>query len=161
MKTIAVSGGFDPIHIGHLRSIREARELGDRLMVILTRDDQLIKKKGYYFMPYHERKEILQKIEGVDMVLPNIDDDITSAQSLERYRPDIFAKGGDRTENNMPEIEKEICRKIGCKIIYGVGGGKIQSSSTLVKRSSALQSGILSPTALAELEYSTTRAFLK
>jgi len=134
MITVAVSGGFDPVHIGHIRSFREAKKLGDKLMIILTRDDQLIRKKGYYFMPFEERKEILERIEGVDRVVPNIDDDITSNESLEYYRPDIFAKGGDRTEDNMPEIEKELCTKIGCKIVYGIGGDKIQSSSSLVER---------------------------
>jgi cytidyltransferase-like protein len=145
MIIVAVSGGFDPVHIGHIRSMKEARTLGDELLVILTRDDQLIKKKGYFFMPYEERKEILENIEGVGRVVPNIDSGITSNESLEYYRPDIFAKGGDRTEDNMPEIEKEICAKIGCKIVYGVGGDKIQSSSSLVKRSSALRSGLLVP----------------
>jgi cytidyltransferase-like protein len=135
MIIVAVSGGFDPIHIGHLRSIQDAREYGDSIMVILTRDDQLIKKKGYVFMPYQERKEILMRIDGVDMVLPNIDLDLSSTKSLERYSPDIFAKGGDRTEDNMPFQEKDACEKIGCKIVYGVGGGKIQSSSWLVKKS--------------------------
>jgi cytidyltransferase-like protein len=134
MITVAVSGGFDPVHIGHIRSFREAKKLGDNLLIILTRDDQLIRKKGYYFMPFEERKEILERIEGVDRVVPNIDEDITSNESLEYYRPDIFAKGGDRTEDNMPEIEKEICAKIGCKIAYGIGGDKIQSSSSLVER---------------------------
>jgi cytidyltransferase-like protein len=135
MNIVAVSGGFDPVHIGHLRSIMEARELGDSIMVILTRDDQLIRKKGYVFMPYHERKEILMRIGGVDIVLPNIDPDLSSTKSLERYSPDIFAKGGDRTEDNMPQSEKDACEKIGCKIVYGIGGGKIQSSSWLVKKS--------------------------
>jgi D-beta-D-heptose 7-phosphate kinase/D-beta-D-heptose 1-phosphate adenosyltransferase len=139
ITVVAISGGFDPIHIGHLRSIKEAKKLGDKLMVILTRDEQLIQKKGYYFMPYEERKEILESVEGVDRVVPNIDAQITSNESLEYYRPDIFAKGGDRTEDNMPEIEKMICEKIGCKIVYGVGGDKIQSSSSLVKRSSRLR----------------------
>jgi cytidyltransferase-like protein len=134
MITVAVSGGFDPVHIGHIRSFREAKKLGDKLLIILTRDDQLIRKKGYYFMPFEERKEILERIEGVDRVVSNVDDDITSNESLEYYRPDVFAKGGDRTEDNMPEIEKDICTKIGCKIVYGVGGDKIQSSSSLVKR---------------------------
>jgi len=132
MITVAVSGGFDPVHIGHIRSVTEAKKLGDELVVILTRDDQLIRKKGYCFIPYDERKEIMESIVGVDRVVPNIDDDITSNKSLEYYRPDIFAKGGDRTEDNMPEIEKVLCEKIGCRIVYGVGGAKIQSSSSLV-----------------------------
>ena len=134
MSVVAISGGFDPVHIGHLRSFREAKKIGDKLLVILTRDDQLIAKKGYFFMPYEERREILENIVGVDRVVPNVDDGITSNQSLEYYRPDAFAKGGDRTEDNMPEIEKLTCQKIGCRIVYGVGGGKIQSSSSLVKK---------------------------
>jgi cytidyltransferase-like protein len=143
MIIVAVSGGFDPVHIGHIRSIRDARQLGDRLMVILTRDDQLIRKKGYCFMPYEERKEVMENIKGVDIVVPNVDANITSNESLEYYRPGIFAKGGDRTEDNMPEIEKRLCRKIGCKIVYGIGGGKIQSSSSLVKKSVELKEKVL------------------
>ena len=139
MKIVAISGGFDPLHIGHMRNIQEARHLGDSLLIILSRDDQLIRKKGYCFMPYHERKEILMRIDGVEIILPNIDSDLTSVKSLERYVPDIFAKGGDRTEDNVPQAEKDICAKIGCKIMYGVGGRKIQSSSSLVKRSTQLQ----------------------
>ena len=146
MKIVAVSGGYDPLHIGHMRNIQEARHLGDSLMVILTRDDQLIRKKGYCFMPYHERREILMRIDGVEIVLPNIDPDLSSVKSLERYSPDVFAKGGDRTEENVPQAEKDICTKIGCKIIYGVGGGKIQSSSWLVKKSTAAKSQLLMTT---------------
>jgi cytidyltransferase-like protein len=139
MKIVAISGGFDPIHVGHIRNIKEAKKLGDKLVVILMRDDQLFEKKGYCFMTYRERKEILESIEAVDIVVPNIDSGITCNASLERYRPNILAKGGDRTEDNMPEIEKEVCAKVGCKIVYGVGGGKIQSSSSLIKRTAGLQ----------------------
>jgi cytidyltransferase-like protein len=146
MIIVAVSGGYDPLHIGHVRNIQEARHFGDSVMVILTRDDQLIRKKGYCFMPYHERKEILMRIEGVDMVLPNIDPDLSSTKSLQRYMPDIFAKGGDRGQDNMPQAEKDVCEKIGCQIIYGVGGGKIQSSSWLVKKSAGAKSGLLMAT---------------
>ena len=131
---VAVSGGFDPIHIGHIRNIKEAKKLGNKLVVILTTDEQLIKKKGFCFMPLKERKEILESIKYVDQVFISIDKDITSAESLEIVRPNIFAKGGDRTPENMPEIEKEICKKIECKIVYNVGGKKIQSSSALVKK---------------------------
>ena len=143
MIKVAVSGGFDPVHIGHIRSIKEAAKLGDELVVVLTRDDQLIKKKGYYFVPYDERKEIMESIVGVDKVVPNIDDDITSNQSLDYYRPDIFAKGGDRTEDNMPEVEKFLCKNINCRIVYGVGGSKIQSSSSLVSRASESRDKVL------------------
>lgn len=134
MITVAISGGFDPIHIGHLRSIREAAKLGDWLIVILTRDDQLVQKKGYCFMPFEERKEILEGVRGIGAVVPNIDAGVTSDKSLEYYQPNIFAKGGDRTEDNMPDEEKRVCERIGCKIVYGVGGDKVQSSQTLLKR---------------------------
>jgi cytidyltransferase-like protein len=134
MKTVAVSGGFDPIHIGHVRHIKEAKKLGDKLMVILTRDDQLIKKKGYVFMVYDERKEILENIIGVDEVVENVDKDITSNESLEFYKPDIFAKGGDRTPESMPEEEILVCERIKCKIAYDIGGEKIESSSALVEK---------------------------
>lgn len=134
MKIVATSGGFDPLHFAHVRHIKEAKKLGDWLLVILTRDDQLIKKKSFVFMPYEERKEILEAISWVDEVVENIDEDITSVESLKKYKPNLFCKGGDRTPDNMPIEEIEVCKKIGCKIIYGVGGDKIQSSSELVKK---------------------------
>lgn len=132
MRVVAVSGGFDPIHIGHIRSIKEAKELGGRLIVILTRDDQLVVKKGYAFMPYEERKAILESIKWVDEVVENVDKGIESFESLNLYKPNIFAKGGDRILDTMPIREIEICERIGCRIVYGIGGGKIQSSSQLV-----------------------------
>ena len=132
MRIVAVSGGFDPLHVGHIRYIREASKLGDELIVMLTRDDQLEAKKGFVFMPYIERKEILESIVGVNKVVQNIDESIEVYQTLEYYEPDIFAKGGDRTTGNMPKSEIDMCNNIGCEIIYGVGGGKIQASSGLV-----------------------------
>ncbi|MFO7997294.1 MAG: adenylyltransferase/cytidyltransferase family protein [Dehalococcoidia bacterium] len=135
MKRVAVSGGFDPIHVGHIRHIKHASKLGDLLIVILTRDDQLIAKKGYVFMPYEEREEILKALKWVDMVVPNIDDTIEAAESLEQYKPDIFAKGGDRTSFTMPEREVNVCNRIRCELVYGVGGyEKVESSSELVKQ---------------------------
>jgi D-beta-D-heptose 7-phosphate kinase/D-beta-D-heptose 1-phosphate adenosyltransferase len=108
--------------------------LGDKLIVVLTRDDQLMQKKGYVFMSYEERKEILKAIRGVDEVVPNIGDGIDMCRSLIHYRPNVFAQGGDRVPGNIVEEEVEVCKEIGCKIVYGVGGGKIQSSSWLVKK---------------------------
>ena len=86
-------------------------------------------------MPYKERSEIIGAIRGVDSVVLNIDNDGTTAKSLEWYKPDIFAKGGDRTEESMPKNELEVCRDLGIEIVYNVGGEKIQSSSKLVERS--------------------------
>jgi len=134
--TVAVSGGFDPPHVGHIRLFREAKKFGDRLVVILNNDNWLIKKKGYVFMPQHERKELIEAIEGVDKVmltrhLKNAEDMSVCAELL-HLEPDIFANGGDRKLDNIPEAE--ICTRINCKMVFGVGkGGKVQSSSWLLK----------------------------
>jgi D-beta-D-heptose 7-phosphate kinase/D-beta-D-heptose 1-phosphate adenosyltransferase len=134
MKTIvAVSGGFDPLHRGHIRYLKEAKQLGDELVVILNTDVFLIKKKGYLFMPYRERKEILESVRCVDRVVRCIDKDQTVAKTLELVRPHVFAKGGDRTIENIPESERATCQKWGIKLVFGVGGKKIQSSSWLIK----------------------------
>jgi D-beta-D-heptose 7-phosphate kinase/D-beta-D-heptose 1-phosphate adenosyltransferase len=132
---VAVSGGFDPIHPGHIRMFKEAKALGDELVVILNNDNWLLKKKGYVFMHEKERKEVIESIRYVDRVVltkhkPD-DKDRSVTQALEELRPDIFANGGDRTAKNVPEVP--LCQKIGCKMIWNVGhGGKVQSSSALV-----------------------------
>lgn len=131
---VAVSGGFDPIHVGHIRYLRDAKSLGDELVVILNSDRFLKKKKGYVFMPYKERKEILESIKYVDRVIPCIDNDQTVAKTLEQLRPNIFAKGGDRTIESLPKREIETCKKLGIKLVLGVGGKKVQSSSWLIKK---------------------------
>lgn len=131
---VAVSGGFDPLHIGHIRHFHEAKKLGTHLYVFLQTDKWLKKKKGYVFMPYEERKEILLALRDVDFVIKVIDEDMTVARTLELIHPHIFAKGGDREPENMPKKEIEVCKKLGIKIVYGVGGKKVQSSSWLVDR---------------------------
>jgi D-beta-D-heptose 7-phosphate kinase/D-beta-D-heptose 1-phosphate adenosyltransferase len=133
---VAVSGGFDPIHIGHIRMFREAKKMGDKLVVILNNDNWLMKKKGFVFMPQLERKEILESIEGIDdVVLTNHAKntrDKSVCNELQKIRPDIFVNGGDRTRDNIPEVAT--CRKIGCSMVFNIGkGGKIQSSSWLTK----------------------------
>ena len=134
MTVVAVSGGFDPVHKGHILHFREAKSLGDHLLVILHSDQWLIDKKGFVFMPYEERKAILESIKYVDEVVPAVDDDPSVCKSLEYYKPDVFAKGGDRIEGNLPQRELDVCRKHGIKIVYGVGGKKIQSSSELARK---------------------------
>ncbi len=136
MTKVAISGGFDPLHIGHIRLIREAGKLGDELIIILNTDTFLLNKKGYIVMAQQERKEILENIKGVSRVVISIDKDQTVANSIRHYMPNIFANGGDRNPNNNPIPDNEIsaCKEVGCEIVYGVGGGKIQSSSGLVKR---------------------------
>jgi cytidyltransferase-like protein len=130
---IAVSGGFDPLTIGHVRYIQEAAKLGTRLTVILNTDNFLFKKKGYVFMDYHERKEVIEAIKGVDDVFMCIDLDDTVRKSLQVLRPNIFAKGGDRTVANIPEYG--VCREEGIRVVFGIGGSdKPQSSSWLCEK---------------------------
>ena len=132
-KTVAVSGGFDPLHVGHVRYIKEASRYG-RVIVFLNSDDWLTAKKGRPFMNYEERKEILEALKYVHEVVPVIDEGNTVAETIRLHRPDYFAKGGDRTIENIPEEEKRACTASNTKILTGIGGGKIQSSSWLIKK---------------------------
>jgi len=127
---VVVSGGFDCLHIGHIRLLKKARELG-YLVVILNSDRFLTIKKGRPFMPFEERKEILESIKYVDRVIPCIDKDQSVCKTLKKLKPDIFANGGDRIDGNIPEAE--VCEENNIKMIFGVGGGKIESSSNLIK----------------------------
>jgi len=129
-KIVAVSGGFDPVHVGHLRLFKEARKLGDKLIVFLNQDHFLMNKKGFVFMPFEERKEILENFSVVDEVLPVIDSDVTVCETLKKYKPDIFANGGDRHEKTTPEYDT--CNELGIEMCFRVVG-QIQSSSKLVK----------------------------
>jgi cytidyltransferase-like protein len=131
---VAVCGGFDPIHVGHIKHFRDAKRLGDILVVMLNTDDWLTKKKGYIFMSFEERKEIIESIRYVDKVTPVIDANGSVAKTLEQLKPNIFAKGGDRTIDNIPESEINVCERLGIKIVFGVGGGKVQSSSWLIDK---------------------------
>ena len=129
---IAVSGGFDPVHIGHIRMIRDASRYGD-VMVIINSDDWLQRKKGYIFMPYEERAEIMGNIKGVTLITSVDDSDGTVCQALRRHKPDAFANGGDRKTENTPEMD--LCEELGIQLMWAVGGGdKPQSSSWLVDK---------------------------
>jgi D-beta-D-heptose 7-phosphate kinase/D-beta-D-heptose 1-phosphate adenosyltransferase len=132
---VAVSGGFDPIHAGHIRYFQEASKLGDKLVVILNNDNWLKLKKGYSFMNEAGRKEIIEAIKGVDEVIISFHKegttDMSVCEELKKIKPDIFVNGGDRKLDNIPEVP--VCEKIGCKMIFNIGkGGKIQSSSWLL-----------------------------
>jgi cytidyltransferase-like protein len=143
-KIVAVSGGFDPIHIGHVRMFQEAKKLGDELVVILNNDHWLTAKKGFAFMPQQERAEIIAAYSFVDRVFITGHEqggDYTDplwrsvCRELESLRPDIFANGGDRKSDNIPEYE--VCEKLGIEMIFNVGeGGKVQSSSWLIDKAS-------------------------
>ncbi len=130
-KTVAVSGGFDPVHVGHVRMIAEAAKLGD-VVVIANSDDWLMRKKGYVFMSWEERQEILYNFKGVVDVYEAVDDDDSVCKTLKKLNPDIFANGGDRKDDNVPEVA--LCDKMGIELRWNVGGDKIQSSSELVAK---------------------------
>ena len=139
---VAVSGGFDPIHVGHIRLFYAARVLGDELVVILNNDNWFSIKGRHIFMPEQERKEIIEALKPVDRVVltkhqpskkkyDRTSKEYSVCEALEELRPDIFANGGDRFEDDVPEVAT--CKKIGCKAVFNVGdGGKMQSSSWLL-----------------------------
>lgn len=134
---VVTAGGWDPIHGAHIAHLLAARSLGDMLIVITHTDEIMVRKKGYAFLPLEDRLAILRQLRCVDQVVVAEelgDQDGTVTRSLQTIGPDIFAKGGDRTgPENMPPGELEVCDKLGIKIVYGVGGGKVQSSSELVR----------------------------
>ncbi|MFC1945199.1 adenylyltransferase/cytidyltransferase family protein [Chloroflexota bacterium] len=133
---VAVCGKFDPLHNGHIDHIIKASKLGDALLVITGDDDIVAMGKGVCYIPLSYRILILEGlllrlcIEG--SVVVSIDKDGTATETIRKYKPDILAKGGDRTENNMPRNEVEACKDVGCKIVYGIGD-LLNSSSRMVK----------------------------
>ncbi len=136
---VAVSGGWDPIHIGHVRLFKESRKLGDKLVVILNNDNWLMAKKGYAFMSERERKEIIESIRSVDKVIltrhPRNPADMSVCAELRSLKPDIFANGGDRKPDGDPVPEVALCEQLGIEMVYNVGrGGKVQSSSWLLEK---------------------------
>lgn len=132
MIKVAVSGGFDPVHVGHLRMFQEAKKLGDHLTVILNCDDWLVRKKGKFFMCAEERAEIIKGFACVDDVYIHQSDKDDVSDALRIVSPHVFANGGDRKVDNTPE--GNVCAELGIRMYFGVGGGKVQSSSELTKK---------------------------
>ena len=154
-NVIIVSGGFDPVHKGHIRMFREAANLGHQVIVGLNSDEWLTRKKGKPFMEFEERKEILEGFKYVNQVIPFDDSDDSACDLIKRvhniydgdefehdyedighggmvsYYQIYFANGGDRTKENVPEMD--VCKKLDVTMLWGVGGGKIQSSSWLIE----------------------------
>ena len=125
---VAVSGYFDPIHVGHLEYLKMAKELGDSLVVIVNNNYQCKLKKGKPFMDENDRLEIVKALRFVDEVFLSVDQDRTVCKSLEAVKPDIFANGGDRATSEVPETP--VCKKYNIKMVDGLGN-KIRSSSNL------------------------------
>ena len=138
MKGIVITSGFfNPIHSGHLNLFREAKALGDFLVVIVNNDEQVKVKGSTTFMSEAERIAIIQDLKHVDSAFLSIDKSGSIAQSLravaQKYSGELFfAKGGDRNSGNIPEEETKACQEFNIKVINGVGGGKVQSSSWLI-----------------------------
>ena len=128
MKIVATSGYFDPLHVGHLECLELAKQLGDKLIVIVNSDLQAKLKKGKSFMSENDRMKIVSALKCVDEVFLSIDKDKTQCKSLEYLKPNIFAKGGDRLSNEIPE--SKTCHELGIEIIDGLGD-KIRSSSDI------------------------------
>ena len=144
-----VSGGFDPVHIGHVRLFQEAKKLGDELVVVINNDNWKRQKRKHVFMPEHERKEIIEAFACVDRVIltnhrkdPKTPRDMSVVKELQEIRPHVFANGGDRNEEDAKNpssslyYDIEACKILGIEMVFNVGqGGKIQSSSWLVEKS--------------------------
>ena len=127
-KVVAVSGYFDPIHVGHLDYLEMSKKLGDKLVVIVNNNNQCVLKKGKPFMDEGDRVRIVKSLSIVDEVFLSIDTDKTVCKSLEAIKPDVFANGGDRATSEVPE--SLICDKYSIEMIDGLGD-KIRSSSSL------------------------------
>jgi D-beta-D-heptose 7-phosphate kinase/D-beta-D-heptose 1-phosphate adenosyltransferase len=130
---VVVSGGFDPVHSGHIRLIKQARLLGDHLIVGINSDEWLARKKGRAFMPWQERLCVLNNLQQVDEVYTFDDEDGTACHLLQQVRahyPDakiVFANGGDRTQDNIPEMTVD-----GVEFAFGVGGTDKANSSSWI-----------------------------
>ena len=132
-KLVMVSGGFDPVHIGHVRMFNEAKKLGDELLVVINCDSWLIRKKGKKFMSSEDRAEIIKSFKSVDHVYVLESAEAHVCEAIAKFKPAIFANGGDRKEEkDIPEAE--ICKELGVEMVFNVGqGGKVRSSSELLK----------------------------
>lgn len=142
-RTVAIAGGFDFIHEGHFSHIRQASRLGSYLIIITHSKETLIQKKGYYLQSYHVRSTILESLMyfwGIKgRVIMAIDTDGTVAKTLAKLKPDIFAKGGDRTVDNMPQNELEVCNEYGIEIVYGYGDLMGSSSEAVLQAARKLK----------------------
>ena len=132
---VAVSGYFNPLHVGHLDMIAKARKLGDKLIAIINNDVQVKLKGSVPFMSEKDRLRVIASLRDVDEVFLSIDKDKSVCLSLTRVNPDIFANGGDRHSiGDIPEYP--VCQKLGIKMVDGLGK-KIRASSELIARAAS------------------------
>lgn len=136
-----LSGGFDPVHVGHVRMFKQAKEEYDFVFVLLNSDAWLVRKKGRAFMPFEERQEVLRAMRYVDDVVAVDDSDGSVAAGIEKFLTTwplqtyfTFGNGGDRLQHNTPETL--VCKAYDVRLRWNLGGGKIQSSSELIKNAS-------------------------
>jgi len=137
MNIVLITGGFDPIHSGHIAYFKAAKELGDILIVGVNSDEWLIRKKGKAFLPFNERATIVESIKGVHRAISFNDDDGTAKDAIQLVRESfphehiVFANGGDRTKENIPEMD---IYDTNVSFVFGVGGeDKKNSSSWILK----------------------------
>ena len=135
MRVVIVSGGFDPIHSGHIEHFKEAKKLGDILIVGLNSDEWLTRKKGKPFMPIEERMAVIRELRMVDSAVPFNDDNNSSIDLIQKalvlFDDVLFANGGDRTQDNIPEID-EFDKDPRVQFAFGVGGTHKQNSSSWI-----------------------------
>ena len=131
MISVVVSGYFTVIHKGHVELFKKAATLGDVLFVIINNDEQQIAKKGKLIMPAEDIKQIIEEFECVGAAFISFDEDSTVCKSLQALEPDIFANGGDRKEDNIPEYK--ICNENNIEMVFNLGD-KVESSSNVLKR---------------------------
>ena len=140
VKTIIASGNFNPIHVGHIDYLNTSRFLGHRLIVIVNNDAQVkLKKNGKVFMNDKDRKTIVDNLRCTDLTIISIDTEKTQCKTLRWLRKEfpkdemIFTNGGDVTEENHNEKEKQTCEELDIKCMYLIGGAKTESSSRLIE----------------------------
>ncbi len=137
VRVVAVSGYFNPLHVGHLEMIEKAKKLGDKLVVIVNNDKQVKLKGSIAFMSLKDREKIMSALADVDEVFVSIDKDKTVCKSIEKLKPDIFANGGDRKSlGDVPELE--VCQRLGINMVDGLGK-KIRASSKLISQANKLK----------------------
>lgn len=132
-EIVCTSGYFNPLHKGHIRLLQNAKRLAEsgngKLVVIVNNDHQVKLKGSKKFMNQEERLEVVRALACVDFAVLSVDTDRTVRKTLKMVRPTCFAKGGDSTPENTPELK--LCKDLGIQVVFGVGGGKVQSSSNL------------------------------